>query len=73
MDGGTTAPRRIKGNNMDHRVKYMIDLIEDCKQAMGAHTTEQAFEHPQDRARIIAALVVADSFNGLRKAMVEGR
>jgi hypothetical protein len=51
----------------------MIDLIEDCKQAMGAHTNEQAFEHPQDRARIIAALVVADSFNGLRKAMVEGR
>jgi hypothetical protein len=51
----------------------MIDLIEDCKKAMGEHRDEKAFEHPQDRAKIIAALVVADSFNGLRKAMVEGR
>jgi len=58
---------------MDHRVRYMIDLIEDCKKAMGEHRDEKAFEHPQDRAKIIAALVVADSFNGLRKAMVEGR
>jgi len=51
----------------DHRVKYMDDLIADCLEAMKHHPDESAFEHPQDRARVLAAMIVADGMNGLRK------
>jgi hypothetical protein len=54
---------------IDHRVKYMDDLIADCLEAMKRHPDETAFEHPQDRARVLAAMVVADGLNGLRKTL----
>jgi hypothetical protein len=56
---------------MDHRVKYMVDLIEDCKAAIAQHKDEQAFNHPEDRARVMSALIYIDGLNGLRKSLRE--
>jgi hypothetical protein len=55
----------------DHRVKYMSDLIEDCIKAMDQHEPEQAFVHPQDRANVIAAMIILDGANGIRKTLKE--
>lgn len=57
----------------DHRVKYMSDLIEDCRKAMDAHPDEPAFSHPEDRAKVIAAMIVLDGANGIRKTLLFGR
>ena len=54
----------------DHRVKYMADLIEDCKKAMAQHNEEDAFEHPEDRAKVIAAMITLDGLNGVRKTLL---
>jgi hypothetical protein len=53
----------------EYRVKYLNDLIADCRQAMAEHSDETAFEHPQDRARVMAAMIVADGLNGVRKTL----
>lgn len=45
------------------RVEYFRDLLEDCYAA-----TRAANVPTQDEARIIAAMIASDSYNGLRKA-----
>lgn len=55
---------------MDHRVKYMSDLIEDCVLAIAQHPDEEAFKDPEDRARVIAALIQTDAANCVRKALL---
>jgi hypothetical protein len=52
-----------------NRVHYMTDLIEDCCKAMAQYPKETAFVDPEDRARVIAALIIADAINGLRKKL----
>lgn len=48
------------------RAEYFKDLVSDC-----AIAAEQ-FPH-EDQAVIIAALIISDSLNGLRKAIREQR
>jgi len=48
------------------RAEYFKDLLSDCEIAA------QEFPY-EDRAILIAALVVSDSLNGLRKAILQSR
>jgi hypothetical protein len=48
------------------RAEYFKDLLEDCHIA--------AIEYPkEDRAVIMAALIVSDSLNGIRKTLLQQR
>ena len=48
------------------RAEYFKDLLEDCHLA--------AINYPrEDRGVIMAALILSDSVNGLRKALLQGR
>jgi hypothetical protein len=58
---------------MEHRVNYIKDLIVDCRSALDAHPDEPAFEDPEDRAKVICALILADAMNGLRRALTGGK
>lgn len=58
---------------MDHRVNYISDLIADCREAINRHPDEPGFEDPEDRAKILCALIIADAINGLRRSLTGGR
>jgi hypothetical protein len=58
--------RRVDGDDMLSRVEYFRDLIEDCQTAL-----RQAGVDERDEATVIAALVQSDSYNGLRKALLQ--
>lgn len=48
------------------RTEYFKDLLSDC------HTA--AIEYPkEDRAIIMAALIISDSLNGIRKTLLQQR
>lgn len=48
------------------RAEYFKDLLEDCHLA--------AFEYPkEDRAILMAALILSDSLNGIRKTLLQQR
>jgi hypothetical protein len=48
------------------RAEYFKDLLEDCHIA--------AIDYPkEDRAVIMAALIVSDSLNGIRKTLLQQR
>lgn len=48
------------------RAEYFKDLLEDCHIA--------AIDYPkEDRAIIMAALIVSDSLNGIRKTLLQQR
>lgn len=48
------------------RAEYFKDLLEDCHLA--------AIEYPkEDRAVIMAALIISDSLNGIRKTLLQQR
>jgi len=51
---------------MQSRVEYFKDLIEDCVEAVAE--TNLA---PEDTSHAIAALILSDSYNGLRKAILQ--
>jgi hypothetical protein len=44
------------------RKEYLTDLLEDCNAILGTFEGE-------DKATIIAAMILADSLNGLRKGL----
>lgn len=48
------------------RTEYFKDLLEDCHLAALNYP-------PEDRAIIMAALILSDSVNGLRKALLQSR
>jgi len=48
------------------RAEYFKDLIEDCKIAVDGLPDE-------DKPILIAALILSDSLNGLRKALLQSR
>lgn len=48
------------------RAEYFKDLIEDCEIAVQNYP-------PDYRPLLIAALILSDSLNGLRKALLQGR
>ncbi len=48
------------------RAEYFKDLIEDCEIAVHQYP-------PDHRPLLIAALILSDSLNGLRKAMLQAR
>lgn len=48
------------------RTEYFKDLLSDCHIA--------AIEYPkEDRAAIMAALIISDSLNGIRKTLLQQR
>lgn len=51
---------------MQSRVEYFKDLIEDCIEAVAE--TNLA---PEDTSHAIAALILSDSYNGLRKSILQ--
>lgn len=51
---------------MQSRVEYFTDLIEDCKEAV-----DQANLPPEQVSHALAALILSDSYNGLRKALLQ--
>lgn len=48
------------------RREYMTDLLKDIDDVLA----ENHFEGYEDNARIVAALIIADSLNGLRKSLL---
>lgn len=58
---------------MDHRINYVTDLIADCRAAMDNNKDDPALQHPEDRAKILVALILADAINGLRRTLSGGR
>jgi hypothetical protein len=51
---------------MSARQEYFDDLLKDCTSAI-----QKANLDPEDEGLVIAALIVSDSFNGLRKVMLQ--
>lgn len=51
---------------MSSRQEYFDDLLNDCIQAV-----QRAGFDPTEAAMVIAALILSDSLNGLRKAMLQ--
>jgi len=51
---------------MQSRIEYFADLLDDCVEAVAQ--TNLATE---DTGPVIAALVMSDSYNGLRKALLQ--
>jgi hypothetical protein len=51
---------------MQSRTEYFRDLLEDCVIA-----ARQAEIDNEDMGAVIAALVLSDSYNGLRKALLQ--
>lgn len=47
------------------RQEYFTELLKDCKEVC----TQQNIE-PDDQAYVIAALILSDGYNGLRKALL---
>ena len=56
------------GDDMLSRVEYFRDLIEDCQTAV-----RQAGVDERDEGTVVAALVHSDSYNGLRKALLQSQ
>jgi metal-responsive CopG/Arc/MetJ family transcriptional regulator len=54
------------GDSMNSRSEYFRDLIADCVQAVDDLDIDE--EH---QGAIIAALIQSDSYNGMRKAMLQ--
>jgi hypothetical protein len=55
------------------RIEYLKDLIEDCEVVITEfEDTDTGCFVGEGRANIIAAMILADSLNGLRKA-IHGR
>lgn len=48
------------------RTDYFRDLLEDCYAATAA-----ADVPPEQEGAVIAAMILSDSYNGLRKAMLQ--
>ncbi|MFZ8887329.1 MAG: hypothetical protein ACO200_10695 [Steroidobacteraceae bacterium] len=40
---------------------------------MDRHSEEAALQEPEDRAKILCALIIADAINGLRRSLTGGR
>jgi metal-responsive CopG/Arc/MetJ family transcriptional regulator len=59
-------PVLYSGDSMNSRSEYFKDLIADCVQAVDELDIDE--EH---HGAIIAALIQSDSYNGLRKAMLQ--
>lgn len=51
---------------MTARQEYFDDLLKDCIEA-----TQRAGVQPEDEGAVVAALVLSDSLNGLRKALLQ--
>ena len=51
---------------MQSRTEYFRDLLEDCVIA-----ARQAEIDSEDMGAVVAALVLSDSYNGLRKALLQ--
>ena len=51
---------------MQSRTEYFRDLLEDCVIA-----ARQVEIEDEDMGAVIAALVLSDSYNGLRKALLQ--
>ena len=47
------------------RTEYLKDLIKDCKTACEAEGIDE-----QDQGVVIASMILSDSLNGLRKALL---
>jgi|TARA_R110000868_G_scaffold67494_2_gene200272 hypothetical protein len=54
------------GDSMNSRSEYFKDLIADCIQAVDEIGVTEEY-----RGTIIAALIQSDSYNGMRKAMLQ--
>ena len=59
-------PVLYSGDSMNSRSEYFKDLITDCVHAVNELDIDE--EH---QGVIIAALIQSDSYNGLRKAMLQ--
>ena len=59
-------PVLYSGDSMNSRSEYFKDLIADCVQAVDDLGIDE--EH---QGVVIAALIQSDSYNGLRKAMLQ--
>lgn len=49
----------------NQRTEYLKDLIKDCKAACAAEQIEE-----EDQGVVIASMILSDSLNGLRKALL---
>jgi len=54
------------GDSMNSRSEYFKDLIADC-----IHAVDQMEINEDHQGVVIAALIQSDSYNGLRKAMLQ--
>lgn len=50
---------------MSGRHEYFKSLVADCQDVVDELNVE-----PQDKAMVMAALILSDSFNGIRKAVL---
>ena len=54
------------GDSMNSRSEYFKDLIADC-----IHAVDEMGVTEEHQGVVIAALIQSDSYNGLRKAMLQ--
>ena len=54
------------GDDMNSRSEYFKDLIADC-----VHAVDQMEINEEHQGVVIAALIQSDSYNGLRKAILQ--
>jgi len=47
------------------RQEYFLDLLKDCKEVCAQQNIDA-----DDQAYVIAALILSDGFNGIRKALL---
>ena len=59
-------PVLYSGDSMNSRSEYFKDLIADC-----IHAVDQMEINEEHQGVVIAALIQSDSYNGLRKAMLQ--
>ena len=59
-------PVDFEGDSMSTRQAYFDDLLNDC-----LNSVEEAGIPEEQKGVVVAALIQSDSYNGLRKALIQ--
>jgi hypothetical protein len=59
-------PVNFEGDSMSTRQAYFDDLLNDC-----LNSVEEAGIPEEQKGVVVAALIQSDSYNGLRKALIQ--
>lgn len=56
---------------MSSRQFYFVDLLKDCKDALDESGLSRQITTPEALAQFYTALILSDSLNGLRRAVLD--